>query len=149
MTTTKPSSLLAALALGLAPAGCGDDDGDTASTAPEDAATATQRDDQVVTTDQGTKPIATLEVTETEYRIRASRGSVNAEGVYTFEVVNRGRETHALEVEGENGESETKPIAAGETAKLEAYLVAGRYELYCPIGDHADKGMKAKLTVKG
>lgn len=88
------------------------------------------------------------QVTLTEFDVKPSVKTLPQEGVYSFGVVNEGEVPHALVVEGPNGESRTDRIAPGESTKLEAYLVSGRYELYCPIADHEQKGMTAKLTVK-
>ena len=64
-----------------------------------------------------------------------------------FRVKNDGGVTHALEVESEELEEETEDIAAGESATLKVELEEGTYELYCPIGDHKDRGMEAELVV--
>lgn len=68
-------------------------------------------------------------------------------GSYTFRVVNEGGAVHALEVEGPTGEIETEELEPGGTADLAVDLEDGEYELYCPVGDHRDRGMEETLTV--
>ena len=128
MNAKSLCAVAATLALGLA--ACGDDDDDSG--------------------DSGSPPPRMSEgipVTETEYKIdtvaRVKAGSV------TFGVRNDGQETHALEVEGNGIEEETEDIPPGEGAPLEVDLKEGTYELYCPIGDHKDRGMTAELVVGG
>jgi uncharacterized cupredoxin-like copper-binding protein len=150
-----------AAALALAIAGCGgDDESDDATqavTTPEAAPPATQpeeaeeserpNNDPVVEEDAGTKSIGKLVVTENEFTIERSEQALLTEGVWTIKVVNRGKQTHALDVEGPNGETEIGEVEPGETRVTRAYLVSGEYELYCPIGDHAERGMRSKLPV--
>jgi len=65
-------------------------------------------------------------------------------------VRNAGETVHALEVEGPGGEVETDRIKPGSSTTLNADLdEAGRYEWYCPVGDHKDRGMKGEITVAG
>jgi uncharacterized cupredoxin-like copper-binding protein len=73
-------------------------------------------------------------------------GRVKA-GSVTFGVTNDGQEAHALEVEGNGIEEETEEIPPGDSAPLEVDLKEGTYELYCPVGDHKDRGMTAELVV--
>jgi uncharacterized cupredoxin-like copper-binding protein len=70
-------------------------------------------------------------------------------GAYTFHVVNEGATVHALEVEGPTGEVETEEIGPGESADLTVDLEEGEYELYCPVGDHRDRGMEGTIAVGG
>ena len=115
------------VALGLA--ACGDDDDDDSG-------------------DGGSAPTRVSEgipVTETEYKIDTV-GRVKA-GSVIFGVSNEGQETHALEVEGNGIEEETEDIPPGGSAPLEVDLKEGTYELYCPIGDHKDRGMTTELVV--
>jgi len=70
-------------------------------------------------------------------------------GTYTFHVVNEGATAHALEVEGPTGEVETEELGPGESADLAVDLEDGEYELYCPVGDHRDRGMQGAIAVGG
>ncbi|MBA3534529.1 MAG: hypothetical protein H0T73_21635 [Ardenticatenales bacterium] len=69
-------------------------------------------------------------------------------GPLTFEVTNAGTMAHNFEVEG-NGIEEAfeSNLMPGETRTMQLDLAAGTYEVYCPIGDHADRGMRVELTI--
>lgn len=116
-------------ALGLALAGCGGDgeDGEPTSAAPRQ----------------------TVTITETDFALDPSSVDLDEPGTYAFEVVNEGEVAHALEVEGEGIEEETKTLQPGERATLTVTLEGGSYELYCPIDDHKDRGMVGKAVVGG
>jgi plastocyanin len=118
--------LLAALALILLPA-CGGEEGsgdDTAASGGGDV----------------------VDVALTDFAIEPSAITLDP-GSYTFRVTNDGAALHALEIEGPSGEVETSDLAAGESAELNVDLEDGEYEMYCPVGDHRDRGMKGTITV--
>ena len=133
-------------------AGCGNDDegrvavsgGPDTTGGTETTGTSTDK------TAPGGAPIATVKIAETEYRLSPADPSVGRPGVVAFEVTNAGKIVHALEVEGPEGEVETDAIEPGKSATLKADLSkAGRYEWYCPVGDHEQRGMKGEITVAG
>jgi uncharacterized cupredoxin-like copper-binding protein len=69
-------------------------------------------------------------------------------GSYTFHVVNDGQVVHALEIEGPSGEVETGDLQPGESADLDVdFPEDGVFELYCPVGDHRDRGMEGTIVV--
>ncbi len=88
-----------------------------------------------------------IEIGLTEFRLEPETVRVDEAGTYTFRAVNRGETDHALEVEGQGIEEETRVLKPGESAELTVELVNGDYELYCPVGDHKDKGMEGDLVV--
>jgi uncharacterized cupredoxin-like copper-binding protein len=91
---------------------------------------------------------ATVTISETDFKLTPSSPAVDNAGPVTFKVKNDGDTTHALEVEGPNGEVQTDPIAPGKSATLNASLgKPGTYEIYCPIDGHKDKGMKGEIKV--
>jgi uncharacterized cupredoxin-like copper-binding protein len=118
-------------ALALALAGCGGDENDEEAQAPQQS------------------PRQTITITETDYALEPSSVDLEEAGTYAFEVVNEGEVAHALEVEGEGIEEETDTLDPGQRATLTVELEGGTYELYCPVGDHADRGMTGKLEVAG
>jgi plastocyanin len=120
---------LAVLVTALALAGCGGDDGTSAS--PSSAR-------------------STIEVHLSEYKLNPSTVSVDTPGTYTFKAVNDGQSVHALEIEGHGVEEETEDIQPGESAEITVDLQeAGDYELYCPVDDHRAMGMDGSVDVGG
>ncbi len=121
--------LLAALALFLLP-GCGGEEGTDEGAAPSGAG-------------------AVVDVALSEFVIEPSAIPLEP-GSYTFHVVNEGGVVHALEVEGPAGEVETADLDPGESADLDVDLGEdGEYEIYCPVGDHRERGMEGTITVGG
>ena len=53
-----------------------------------------------------------------------------------------------MEIEGGGIEEETAEISPGESAVLEVNLDPGTYVLYCPVGDHKERGMDGTVTVE-
>jgi len=123
-------------------------EGDTAAvTAGPDttaATTATAADTSAADTTAGVSE--TVEVTLTEFSIDMPR--TLAPGAKTFRVTNAGGMEHNIEIEM-GGTEYTFPetLAPGETRTLEARLEAGTWEVYCPVADHADRGMRLQLRV--
>ncbi|MGH2618602.1 MAG: cupredoxin domain-containing protein, partial [Thermomicrobiales bacterium] len=69
-------------------------------------------------------------------------------GEVTFAVTNDGTTTHSFEIENESMEEELEtPLEPGQSALLTVDLAPGTYEVYCPIGNHADQGMQLEVTV--
>ena len=94
------------------------------------------------------EPIETVEVRETEFRLEPAEITLDSPGTYVFRAVNEGDVTHALEIEGGGIEEETAEIGPGESAVLEVNLDPGTYVLYCPVGDHKERGMDGTVTVE-
>ncbi len=123
-------------------AGCGGDDEaqDTGTGAPTGPA---------LTGELGEGARQDVPITETEFKLDPSTVSVPRPGTVVFRVANQGNTEHALAVEGHGIDDETPAIQPGATEELTLELGPGDYDIYCPIGDHADKGMRGTLTVKG
>ncbi len=105
-------------------------------------------DDKAPSGAQKGAAVKTIQVKETEFKLEPAEITLDKPGTYVFKAVNSGDTVHALEVEGEGIEEETEEIEPGQSAELEVKLKAGTYELYCPVGGHAQEGMEGKLTVK-
>jgi uncharacterized cupredoxin-like copper-binding protein len=127
--------ILAGTVLAIASCG-GDDDGSAVTTQSPATSAATGG------TDAGT----VINVDEKDFTIELSTMEFTP-GTYTFVTTNSGQTTHALEIEGQGLEEETEDLAPGDTAELTVTLEAGEYELYCPVGNHKDLGMKLDITV--
>jgi uncharacterized cupredoxin-like copper-binding protein len=92
----------------------------------------------------------TLAIGETEYSITPTSINVPKTGKVTFKITNNGQIGHALEIEGHGVEEKTSTIMAGSSDTLTVdFSKTGSYEVYCPVDDHKNKGMKATLTVGG
>ena len=100
----------------------------------------------------GTTPAAgssgTVELVATDFEFDPSTVAVAAAGTTTVRLTNDGGTTHALEIDGQGIEEETDEIGPGESAVVTVDLEPGEYELYCPVGNHADEGMVGTLTVE-
>lgn len=89
---------------------------------------------------------AAEEVGLSEYEIQMEE-SLTA-GTMTFRVTNSGSVEHNFEVEGEGIErSLPENLAPGESATLRADLTPGTYTVYCPVDDHAERGMSREVDV--
>lgn len=83
----------------------------------------------------------------TEWSVTLSPATIKP-GTVRFEIMNTGQNTHAFEVKGQGVDIRSKDVPAGKSDTLMANLKAGTYQTYCPLDAHAEKGMKATLTVK-
>ena len=92
-------------------------------------------------------PATAYDVVLAEYSV-ATADSLTA-GNVVFHVTNQGLEDHNLAVFG-NGvhQSFTVNLHPDEERDLRVYLPKGQYELYCPIGHHAEKGMHVWVDAK-
>jgi uncharacterized cupredoxin-like copper-binding protein len=117
----------------MAIAGCGGDDNETTTTPAAPSAGG-----------------QTVNVSETEYKLDPSDPSVQA-GTVSFKATNDGTVTHSLEVEGPKGEQELEQdLAPGDSGTLTVDLSQpGKYEFYCPIDAHRERGMQGEITVTG
>jgi plastocyanin len=136
----RPITWLIALVLAagvLTAAGCGGDDNGGSS-----GGTGTSSDSG--SSSGGGK---TLTVTaDPGGAIKWDKSSLSAKaGKVTLKIVNDSQIPHAIEVEGNGVEEETKTVTGGD-ASVTVDLKPGKYEYYCPVGDHKQT-MKGTLTV--
>ena len=98
---------------------------------------------------------ARVQVTAVEYSFTLSRPAVKA-GPAIVELVNLGEDAHDLRIQQvvKKRKGVKPPKAFGipalepqEADDVERKLVAGTYRLWCSIGDHAARGMRATLRV--
>jgi uncharacterized cupredoxin-like copper-binding protein len=128
-------------AAALVAAGCGSSSpASTASASPTAAAPAAT---------SATKAIK-ITATLTEFKIKLSQTKLKP-GLYTFDAVNAGHTVHALEIDGPGVEDKATKgqLKPGQSALLTVTLKAGKYDMYCPVGDHKELGMNLELTVGG
>ena len=75
-------------------------------------------------------------------------------GQTRFNITNTGKVEHSFELEGNDGNADAKNdrlmtnLDAGDSTHLDVDLRAGTYTVYCPVGNHAGRGMKHTVTVK-
>ena len=94
--------------------------------------------------------VATVRITETDFKLKPSKPQVSEPGVVEFVAENKGKAPHALEVEGPSGEAETETMKPGGRDSFKVNLSKpGTYTMYCPVGNHEERGMKGKVTVAG
>ncbi len=90
--------------------------------------------------------LATQEVHLIEYAIHMP--ATLSAGKVAFNVENGGKEDHAFEIEGNGIEEKTQILKRGNSESLEIDLRPGTYTVYCPVKDHAKRGMKTTITVR-
>ena len=100
---------------------------------------------------QAAQDVRPVEVVATDFafdpnQIRATPGQK-----LKVTLVNRGSAPHNIEFELPSGEVEfEKNVPAGESRSLTftAPQKAGEYVMYCPVGNHRERGMVGKLIVE-
>ncbi len=88
-----------------------------------------------------------VNVTLSDYKIEMPTSLKR--GKTAFVVHNAGKHAHNFEVSG-NGDSDKflLDLSPNETKVLHVNLARGRYAIVCPVDAHADKGMRATVTVR-
>ena len=73
----------------------------------------------------------------------------NTEVAVQFRLTNVGTLPHDIHVrKGDEELGGAEAIGDGKSTSATVSVPPGEYEFYCSIGDHADLGMKGKLTVE-
>jgi uncharacterized cupredoxin-like copper-binding protein len=151
----RVTGLLAVAATTVALSACGSSSsGDSTSTSAAAAPTTSAATTPATTTSAaasgGAKAGGAEEVQLSEFMIMPKVDTVSA-GKQTLRVVNVGKVEHALSIEeaGPGGKDiESGDIAPGATKTIAVDLKPGRYEWYCPVGNHKMLGMVGTLVVK-
>lgn len=69
-------------------------------------------------------------------------------GPTRFEITNRGDAAHSFAIAGQGIEKALEAdVEPEETQQLRADLVPGTYRVWCPVGNHAERGMVTELIV--
>ncbi len=126
-------------AVSFAVAGCGEQRGDATRTAPQPIGPVATRDARVD---------ATAEVSLVDFALDVREPRVPKAGLVAFAATNDGRVRHALAVDGPAGTVRTKALELGELALLTVRLPPGTYRWYCPLADHAQRGMVGRVRVQ-
>jgi uncharacterized cupredoxin-like copper-binding protein len=149
----KPILVLALMLAGLAlvAAGCGGDDdessGSSGNSSNNDSSptTSTSTSTSEASGGGGSKltitadPGGALKWEQTDLSAKA--------GTVTITMDNPSSVPHAVEVEGNGVEEETKTLTDGK-ASMTVDLKPGKYEFYCPVDGHREAGMEGTLTVQ-
>ncbi len=91
-------------------------------------------------------PGRVLDIVESEYVI--DMPDTVPSGVATLRVRNAGSLAHSLEIEGPNvHEALDHALEPGEEAEMQVALAPGEYYVFCPVGDHEERGMSHLLHV--
>src|SRR3954463_7403718 len=136
----------ALLAIGAAVAvpivGCGSSSNDNSSS---NAATQASTTGGAAATGAG----GTVNLTATDFKFSPSDPTVKS-GEVTFNEKNDGQVTHSLEIENVNGQDKELEgdVSPGSDGTLKVNLPPGKYEFYCPVGNHKQMGMEGEITVK-
>jgi uncharacterized cupredoxin-like copper-binding protein len=86
-----------------------------------------------------------IRVSEKEFSIKLSKGSLARPGTVTFDVKNAGKMAHNFRINGR----QTHLIKPGKTATLVvAFKKKGSYHYICAVPGHAALGMKGVFTVR-
>ena len=92
----------------------------------------------------------TVNLTATDFKFNPSDPTVSS-GDVTFNEKNDGQVTHSLEIEdvtpGHDQELEGD-VSPTQSGTLKANLAPGKYEFYCPVGNHKEMGMEGEITVR-
>jgi uncharacterized cupredoxin-like copper-binding protein len=87
----------------------------------------------------------TIHVSEKEFSIKLSKGSLARPGTVRFDVKNAGKMAHNFRINGK----QTRLIKPGKTASLTvAFKKKTSYHYICAVPGHAALGMKGVFTVR-
>jgi plastocyanin len=149
----KPMLILAAIlaTLALVAAGCGGDDSkDSSSSGGSSSDSSGASGNSSDTTDTGSAGGGATKLKLTADpggALKFDKTSLSAKpGKVTITMDNQSSTPHAVEVEGNGVEEETKTVTGG-SADVTVDLKAGKYEFYCPVDGHRQAGMEGTLTV--
>jgi plastocyanin len=88
----------------------------------------------------------TVDLTATDFHFSPPAITVDA-GTVTFVLTNNGGSSHALTIEGNGVDESSDTIGPGDSTELTVDLTEGEYQIFCPVGNHADMGMVGTVTV--
>ncbi|HET9544276.1 MAG TPA: cupredoxin domain-containing protein [Gaiellaceae bacterium] len=98
------------------------------------------------TSEAGAAPSASLSVAASEFAFEPAELTADA-GEVTVELVNDGAAPHAIAIAGNGVDEASETVDGGATTSLTVELEDGTYDIWCPVGDHRDRGMVGTLTV--
>jgi plastocyanin len=140
------AAILATLAL--VAAGCGGDDNNDGSSSGDSSGASGNGGSTSESSGGGGGGATKLKlIADPSGALKFDKTSLSAKpGKVTITMDNPSSTPHAVEVEGNGVEEETKTLTKG-TADVTVDLKAGKYEFYCPVDGHRQAGMEGTLTV--
>jgi plastocyanin len=140
------AAILATLAL--VAAGCGGDDNNDSSSSGDSSGASGNGGSTSESSGGGGGGATKLKlIADPSGALKFDKTSLSAKpGKVTITMDNPSSTPHAVEVEGNGVEEETKTLTKG-TAAVTVDLKAGKYEFYCPVDGHRQAGMEGTLTV--
>src|SRR3954452_6272524 len=140
MNRTRWMLVVGLLVAALTLAACGGDDNDSSSSGSEATATPAE----TATEDSGGGGESLSLAAPEDGSLKFDKTALDAKaGSVTIDFDNPSSVPHAVEIEGNGVEEETRTITKGK-ASLTVDLKAGEYEFYCPVGNHRSAGMEGK-----
>ena len=137
-----------AVALVLALAGCGGDDESSSSGGGAATATATPASQSGGGGGGGGAGETIALAAPEDGSLKFDKSELQAKaGTVTIDFSNPSDVPHAVEIEG-NGAAAKSDTVTGADTSVTADLQPGEYKFFCPVGNHRQAGMEAKLTVK-
>jgi uncharacterized cupredoxin-like copper-binding protein len=132
--------IAAAVAVPIAGCGGGGDDSSTSNAATQASTTA-----GAAATGAG----GTVNLTATDFKFNPSDETVKS-GDVSFTLTNDGQTAHSLEIEDVNGQDKELEgdVSPGQDGSLKVNLPPGKYEFYCPVGNHKEMGMTGEINVQ-
>lgn len=96
------------------------------------------------------RPPARVQVVAKEFTFALSRGTIRS-GRVIIQLANFGEDVHDLALQRIAPGTrvfQTPEVGPGRQIDLNLRLGPARYQLWCAVADHRERGMKATLTVK-
>ena len=88
----------------------------------------------------------TVEIALKDFFLEPDQITIKA-GKITFILVNEGRYTHDLRVQGQGVNEKAPRVSVGRDSQWEIHLEPGEYRIDCPISNHDERGMVGTLVV--
>jgi uncharacterized cupredoxin-like copper-binding protein len=129
---------IGAVAIGLAVAGCGDND--KSSSAPPPPAQGSPSAGQTLRL--SADPGGALKFDKTTLTAKAGTVKIVMDNPKSAGLA------HGIGVDGNGVDEDGPTVQSGRTSTVTANLKAGTYEFYCTVNSHQQAGMKGTLTVR-